>query len=731
LKNNFYPNAIKLACLYLIIIFNFTFAQEADKNLTDYVNPFIGTANGGNTFPGAVVPWGMISISPHNAPNSPSGYISGEKYFYGVGCTHLSGTGCPDFGSVIISAFSGEVTTDREKYKTTYEGEKASPGYYSLYLSQYKIKAEVTTAVRSGIIRFFFWNKNSVNISVDVGRNLSIVGGGCIRKISDHEIAGYNISGGFCGENNRQRTYFFISFNMPFNSGRIWINDKFIPVSSKSTVDTSIGYVMKFNPSPGKPLLAKIGISYVSMQNAKQNLETEIPSWDFEGIKEKAQKLWEENLSRIIVTGNENDKIKFYTALYHILIHPNIISDENGEYPLMGRNGIGKYKDRNRYSVFSLCDTYRTLNPFLTLVYPEKESEIIKTMLDMYKENGYLPKWELAGNETYLMVGDPAALVIADSYLKGIKDFDVNLAFKALLKPALLNKDENAPPVRAGYHQLVKYGYIPFEQDTTEDWWVWGPVSTTLEYCYADWAISQFAKGLGDENYYYLFYMRAHFYKNLFDSSDLFMRPKLKNGNWLTPFNSLASEGSGNWGGSGGPGFVEGNAWNYTWFVPYDISGLIRLFGGNKIFTDKLSEDFSNQYFSMNNEPDIAYPYLFTYVKGEESLTREIIPKIIDKDFSTGADGLPGNDDCGTISGWLVFSSLGFYPACIASNEYRIGVPLFDKAVIKLNRNYYQGDKIIIQKYRDDFKSPTFNKEKLNYYINHNELVKGGELIFK
>jgi predicted alpha-1,2-mannosidase len=418
--------------LIINIIFHslLVFSQEKTEKLIDYVNPFIGTTNGGNTFPGSVVPWGMISISPHNAPQSPSGYIAGEKYFYGFGTTHLSGTGCSDLGSIIISANSGNQMINPEEYKAPYKDEKASPGYYSLYLPQIKVKAEVTSAARSGLIKYESSENILLNVLIDAGRNLSIVGGGSVRRVSETEIEGYNISGGFCGEDNRQTTYFSIKFNMPSENSRIWLNDNFISDNFKSTVDTSIGCLMNFKVSPDNPLLIKIGISYVSIDNARENSESEIPGWDFNEVKEKAQMLWEEELSRIIVTGKEKDKIKFYTALYHMLIHPNIISDINGEYPLMGRNGIGKYNDRNRYSVFSLWDTYRTLHPLLTLIYPERQSEIIKTMLDMYKENGYLPKWELAGNETYMMVGDPAAPVIADSYLKGINDFDINLHSK-------------------------------------------------------------------------------------------------------------------------------------------------------------------------------------------------------------------------------------------------------------------------------------------------------------
>lgn len=708
--------------LLFLIIYTSVYSQS---RLTEYVNPFIGTSKGGNTYPGAVVPWGMVSVSPHNAPGSPSGYIHGQKYFYGFGYNHLSGTGCADLGSIILTMADTNTTLNPETYKTTYSNETAEPGYYSLFLDKFKMKAEVTSSARTGLTKFTSASVETINIILDAGRSLNLVGGGSIEIISNTEIEGSNISGGFCGEDNRQTLYFSAKFNKPFLSATISIGDSVITGKEYSLKDSSIGCFLKYKMTPGEQLLVKVGISYTSEDNARKNLETEIPGWDFGKVKNDADDLWEKNLSRIIVEGNnEPDKIKFYTSFYHMLIHPNIINDVDGEYPLMGRKGTGKYDNRNRYTVFSLWDTYRTLHPFLTLVFPERQSEIIKTMLDMYDENGYLPKWELAGNETYMMVGDPAVPVIADSYIKGIHDFDINKAMEAMLKPVLLKDGESAPPVRAGYHQLLKYHYIPFEQDTSDAWWVWGPVSTTLEYSFSDWSISQFAKKDGRQDIYKEFLKRSDYYKNLFDKSTLFMRPKRENGEWLTPFDSLVVEGSGDWAGSGGPGYVEGNAWNYTWFVPGDIKGLIKLFGGENNFSNKLLRAFKENHFTINNEPDISYPYLFTYIDGKENITAELVNSIMHNDFGTGADGLPGNDDCGAISGWFVFSAMGFYPVTPAENNYRLGIPLFNKVTINLNRNYYPGNRIVIEKKSvDPLKILLNGKEVKDYQINHSELV--------
>lgn len=718
--------------IYSTIILSQSSTQD-HIGLTSYVNTFIGTSNGGNTFPGAVVPWGMLSVSPHNSLSAPSGYIYGEKDFYGFGMVHLSGTGCAELGSILITMTEKENAIKPEDYKNIYSSEIASPGFYSAHLDSTGINVEATATERSGFLKFHSLNKSNKTLVIDIGRSLGIVGGGKIEIVSNDEVEGYNISGGFCGEENREIIYFVAKFSKEFKDHKIWLDKSVIDSNEAQIKDNSVGALFNYSLNENEELFVKVGISYTSIENARLNLEAEIPCWNFDKVKKEAQESWENKLEKITVEDNNKDNlIKFYTAFYHTLIHPNIISDVNGEYPLMGRTGIGKYVGRKRYSVFSLWDTYRTLHPFLTLVFPEVQSEIIKTMIDMYKESGYLPKWELAGNETYMMVGDPATIVIADSYIKGIKDFDVQDAFEAMLKPALLIQDEKAPPIRAGYHESMRYGYIPFEQDRNEDWWVWGPVSTTLEYCLSDFSISQMANALGKTDISNEFHIRSLNYKNLFDSVTQFIRPKLKNGKWMEPFDELATEGSGDWGGSGGRGYVEGNAWNYTWFAPHDITGLIQLFGGSKKFSDKLHQSFINGQFTINNEPDIAYPYLFNYIKGEEHNTVELVHKILNENFGIDNNGLPGNDDCGTISAWFIFSALGFYPDCPSQNYYTLSYPIFDKVTIKLNHDYFSGKEIIISKKSQQDKNKIhFNALKIdNYHISIRELAKGGILLF-
>ncbi len=710
---------------------------SAANDPTNEVNPFIGTANGGNTFPGAVRPWGMVSVSPHNAPGAPSGYLYGQEYFYGFGHVHLSGTGCAELGSVVLAFTRGALRFGPDDYRCRYADESASPGTYRVRLVEPRITAEVTATRRCGLTRISSPADGPVNIFLDVGRSLALLGGGEIKILSSTEAEGFAISGGFCGETNRERIYFHARISTPSDSSGLWIGNLQSTARSASVRDTAIGAWFRCPMAAHRPVVIAVGISYVSVQNARENLDREVGSRPFDDIRLEARAEWKEALSRIEVEGGSPaDRIKFTTALYHLLIHPNVISDVNGEYPLPGQSAAGRYKDRERYTVFSLWDTYRTLHPFLALVYPERQSEMVRTMIDIAGESGWLPKWELASNETHLMVGDPAVPVIAETYLAGITDFNVHAAYEAMKKAALTAGPESDPE-RPGYHDELRYHYIPFEQDTTAPWWVWGPVSTTLEYCYDDWMIAQMAGQLASSDEQAEFFRRSQYFRNLFDPATLFMRPRLKNGAWLIPFDPNATEGSGSWSGSGGPGFVEGNAWQYTWFVPHGVDTLIRLFGGNRPFAEKLAECFSAGKFTINNEPDIAYPYLFDYVKGEEYRTPALVRRIMANDFGVGAEGLPGNDDCGTISAWFVFSALGFYPACPGSGTYQLGLPLFDRAKISLNRKYYPGNEFTIE-FRSDtsnlggLQPPELNGNPLKEYsIRHQDVIQGGTLIFR
>jgi len=717
---------MRLSIALLFVFMSWCWSQ----NVVRHVNPFVGTA-GGNTFPGAVRPWGMTSVSPHTS-STPSGYTWNSPNFYGFGHVHLSGTGCADLGSVLLTAVRTQLPSDPGNYRCSPCDESASPGYYRVRLREPEILAEVTATVHCGFTRFHMEDSSDLFLLLNTGKSLALEGGGGVRIVSKTEVEGYNISGGFCGESNRQTVYFVARFNKPAVEQGIWKGRESVTGRSLDAENASLGAWLRFELDSVRTVLVKVGISYVSVSNARSNLDAEIPHWDFDRIHSEARAEWETALSRIQIDDMPDDRhVKFYTALYHSLIHPNIISDVNGDFPLMGRTGTGNSKKEERYSVFSLWDTYRTLHPLLTLMYPERASAMVRTMVEMYRESGWLPKWELAANETRMMVGDPAVPVIADTYLKGVRDFDIHLAFEALLKHAR-ESEKQSGPIRPGYHEQMRYGYIPSEQDTTEDWWVWGPASNTLEYCFADWAFSRLANELGKAKIVAEFLGRSMFYRNLFDTTLQFIRPKRKDGTWLTPFNPLATEGSGSWSGSGGPGYVEGNAWNYTWFVPHDVRGLAGLFGGEKQLVQKLRECFDKGLFTIGNEPDIAYPYLFSYFPKYRDLTAKYVQEIMAKSFGTGPNGLPGDDDAGAISAWYVFSALGFFPACPGSNEYRLGIPLFQKASLELNNKYYPGNGLVIEMKRSSRSARTsFSGKLLEGGIGHGELVSGGRLVFE
>lgn len=705
--------------------------QLCGKPKTGYVDPFIGTSGGGNTFPGAIVPWGMVSVSPCNDIKNPAGYSAKGGLLRGFGHVHLSGVGCPDLGNVLIMPTTGDVKVLLEEIQSPYKNEKAKPGYYAVELIRYNIKAEMSVTTRAGISRYFFpKRKGDANIFIDAGHSLSQGQGSYIKIISPTEVEGFSKSGGFCGSGrNAQTVYFYVKFSKPSESQGTFSDNEMH--TDSIFYGTRVGAYFRFSTRENEPVLVKVGISYVSTANAKLNLETEIPDFDFNKVKHNAEREWNEALERIEVTGGSfNEKRAFYTGLYHIMIHPNVINDVNGEYPLAEGAGIGNVykKGYTRYSVYSLWDTYRTVHPFLALVFPEKQLDMVKTMIEQSMERGFLPKWELAGYETYVMVGDPATIVIVDTYLKGITSFDITIAYHAISRSArgLWN------PLRPGLKAFLEYGYIPLDE---KEEWVWGPVSTTLEYCYADWAIAQLAKVLGKNEDAHEFYKRSMSYKNLFDSTTGFLRPKMKDGSWYSPFDPYLGEGDKSWPGSGGPGYCEGNAWQYTFFVPHDIPGLIELMGGEKQFLKKLQTTFDEGTFSIENEPDIAYPYLFNYVPHEEWRTQKTVRTVMEKYLLEPPLGIPGNDDTGTLSAWYVFSAMGFYPDLPASDFYQIGSPLFDKIVFVLNNTFYPGKKFVIETKKNSTKNIYIQSMVLNgkkytsYQLKHSDIVKGGKLV--
>ncbi len=688
-------------------------ASALKQPVSAYVDPFIGTAGEGNTFPGAVAPWGMVSVSPHNVlstpmsyledePIAPSGYLFGRPRIMGFGLTHLSGTGCPDLGAPVVMPTAGAIETAAAGYASEYQDEVASPGYFAVALNRHGIEVEATATQRAGLLRFHFPEHLGMgNVIIDVGENLSWAdAGGQVQVLSDTEVEGYAETGLFCFQSNQQRVYFSGRFNRSALETGTWSGDA---LSTDSRAAGRAGAWFRFqnqgraesatdaDPAGHGALELQVGISYVSADNARANLEAEVGDNSFEDIRGVTEAEWESQLSRIRIRGGEEAQRQiFYTALYHCLLHPNVFSDVNGEYPLRGRDTVDVAEGYTRHTVFSMWDTYRTLHPLLSLVYPDRQADMARSIAALTLENGRAPKWELAGYEANPMVGDPALPVIVDSYLKGFDDFAVDDVYQVLRAGAMDASGDD--PHRPGAESYQRLGYIPMEEAEQ----VWGPVSTTLEYAYADWALAGLAEALGRHDDARVLNARATGYRTLFHARTGLLRPKNADGTWYEPFDPNAIEGSRPYRRSGGPGYVEGTAWHYAFFAPHDIEELATLHGGGEAFVQRLWEVFDRGHFTLWNEPDMAYPYLFTQFSGNAWRAQEQVREAMHAHFHSGPQGLPGNDDAGTLSAWYVFSALGLYPAHPASGVYRLGLPLFEEARVKLHPEFYSGQDLVI-----------------------------------
>jgi predicted alpha-1,2-mannosidase len=732
----------------MLIINSWLFAQKP----VDYVNPFIGSTNYGTTNPGAIVPQGMASVVPFNVTGSEQNtfdkdnrwwstpYAWENKYLTGFSHVNLSGVGCPELGVILLMPTTGEIEADETKYGSLFSKQEAHPGYYTCQLDKYKIKTEATATQRTGSSRFTFPAGQS-NILINLGVGLTNETGASVKVVSPTEIEGYRMTGTFCYNNGTERPVYFVArFNKSAekfgvwkrypkmkaeaswesNSGKI----KYYKNYGQEMVGDSIGAWLSFNTKSNEQIEVKIGVSYVSIANARMNLEAEAGQQTFDQIKEKAFAAWDEALSRITVEGGTKEQKRiFYTALYHMQIHPNVLNDVNGQYPSMDGYEILEAKDGDRYTVFSLWDTYRNFHPLMALVYPEQQLNMVRSMIEMYKESGWLPKWELNSTETHVMEGDPSIPVIVDTYLRGLKDFDVQSAYKAMVKSATTEGKNNK--LRPDIDHYLKEGYVPIMKPFDNS------VSHALEYYVADWNLAQFAKALNKPEDHKRFLAQSLRYKSYFDKEYMMIRPKKEDGTFLTPFDPKQGE---NFAPS--PGFHEGTAWQYTFYVPHDIKGLMKLMGGKRKFTQKLQKVFDEDLYDVANEPDITYGYLFNYVKGEEWRTQKQIRTLIDQYYKDEPGGIPGNDDCGTLSAWVVYSMMGFYPTCPGDMDYAITSPTFDKVTIKLDKNYYPGEQLVIKANNQGTENVFIKGMKRDgksfkkYFISHDNLVKGGTLEF-
>ena len=766
----------------------------------DYVDPFIGTTNFSVCNPGAVLPQGMMSVVPFNVMGSDlnandkdsrwwsAPYEYHNKFFTGFAHVTLSGVGCPEMGSLLTMPTAGKLDVDYHHYGSEYQEEQASPGYYAVSLKKYGIRCEVTSTLRSSAERYTF-PKGEGHILLNVGDALSNEVGGMVRRVSSTEIEGFRLLGTFCY--NSQAVfpiYFVMRVNKaPKTSGywkkqppmtgpeAAWDADngkyKLYTRYGRELAGNEVGYFFSYDCLEGEQVEVQMGVSFVSIDNARENLNTEQPSFAFEQVKRNAREQWRECLNKVTVEGGtDRDKRMFYTALYHTQLHPNILNDVNGEYPKMeedaphsapegaineaplsapeGATNVfalssneapsgavggafpsgavggasGASSSSPRYTVFSLWDTYRNVSQLMTLLYPDKQLGMVRSMIDMYKEWGWMPKWELYGRETWTMEGDPSIPVIADTWLKGLRNFDIETAYEAFLKSATLPSKDNL--MRPDNDPYLERGYVPmgfYAADMSGD----NSVSHALEYYIADYALSQLASSLGKKADAKRFYNQSLGYRHYYSKEYGTLRPRQMDGSFLTPFDPKAGADFSN-----APGFHEGSAWNYTFYVPHDIPGLARLMGGRKKFVEKLQMVFDQGLYDPANEPDIAYPYLFNYFPGEEWRTQKIVSDLIGRHFSDQPDGIPGNDDCGTMSAWLIFSMMGIYPDCPGSPHYSITVPIFDRVTLHLDPRYYPNGDIVIEKTGSgSIKAITLQGKPFNRFrITHDQLVNGKTL---
>lgn len=704
------------------------------QNLTRWVNPFIGTGAvqsslSGNNYPGATVPLGMVQLSPdtREAPDwaQASGYDYNDSIIYGFSHTRLSGTGASDFIDILLFP----TISDKRKSTFTHQHEQARPGYYQVLLKDEKIQAELTASVHVGVHRYTCSDGDQLKLWLDLDHsankgswNRRIIQSQ-LRMVSPTVVEGYRIITGWA---KLRKIYFHLEFSQPVLSNQLYDGNRMYE-NTPVINGTELRGLFCFDKKWNKELICKVALSPVSIENARLNMATEVPGWDFEYIARAAETSWEKELRKIIIQGTDLQKKIFYTALYHTMVQPNTMSDVNGEYMASDYVTRSVAKGEVHYSTFSLWDTFRAAHPLYTLMHTHRIPDFVKSMMRQYDYYGYLPVWQLWGQDNYCMIGNHSIPVIVDAVLKGVAGVDEEKAYEAVFNSSIVSHP-NSP-----FEVWEKYGYMPENIQTQS-------VSITLEQAFDDWCVAQLAKRLGKEKDYNHFMKRSAFYRNLFNSKTGFFQPKNDKGEWIEPFDPYK------YGANGGYPFTEGNAWQYFWYVPQNIPDLISLTGGNKAFVAKLDTFFTVSYqsgalndnasgfvgqYAHGNEPSHHVAYLYACA-GEPWKTQKYVAYIMNELYNDSSSGYAGNDDCGEMSAWYVFGALGFYPVNPVSGEYVIGTPMLEEAVIQL-----PGRKTFTVKAprKEDNEvyicSMKLNGEKYTKnYITHQDIMKGGILEF-
>lgn len=719
-----------IKCITVIALFMHIFSCTARIPVTDYVDPFIGTDGTGHTFPGATLPFGMVQLSPDTRDQgweNCSGYHSSNPTILGFSHTHLSGTGAIDYGDILVMPMSGnyhllpgDELEPENGYRSAFDHatEIAEPGYYAVTLKDNDIRAEMTVSQRVGLHRYTFQDGESPYILFDLYHGLGDkVVESAIEIINDEEIAGMRRSTGWAKD---QYIYFYARFSRPFTHSLLFKDEQKSP-EIKSLSGQNIKGIFEFEHSPD-PILVKIGISAVDRAGAFKNLLEESYGWDFDYVRLKALQAWEKELSAVeIKGGSKKEKINFYTALYHFFIAPNLFHDVDGRYRGADLNVHTLPKGESNYTVFSLWDTFRATHPLFTLLKPALAEELVRTLIKKAEEGDLMPVWELAGNETGTMIGYHSIPVIADAYMKGLRNFDHKSALQHMIKSSMQD--------HLGLDAYKTKGYISLESENES-------VSKTLEYAYDDWCIAVMAEKMGKKDIAESYFRRSQNYMNLFDKETGFFRGK-KLGNWVEPFDPREVNSI----------YTEANAWQYLFFVPHDLNGLVELMGGEAAFSAKLDSLFSTTsnmtgrtqlditgmigQYAHGNEPSHHFAYLYNFV-GQAYKTQDRVRQIIDTLYNKSRNGLCGNEDCGQMSAWYVFSAMGFYPVVPGKDFYVLGSPIFDEVTIHLEN----GKTFIIETKNNAKENKYVESLRLNdtdypkTFISHQDLTIGGKLTF-
>ena len=725
-------------------------ACTANTNVEDYsahVNPFIGTGGHGHTFPGAVVPHGMIQPSPDtriDGWDACSGYYYNDSTINGFSHTHVSGTGCCDYGDVLLMPTVGKQTyqtTDSQSQQLPYasafshENESAEPGYYSVFLNRYQVKAELSASKRGAIHRYTFPASKESGFIIDLDYSLQRQTNSEmeIKVLSDTEICGHKKTTYWAFD---QYINFYAKFSKPFtytliNDSVTMDNGKRLPICKA---------LLQFETKKDEQVLVKVGVSAVDVKGAQNNVLSEIADWDFDKVRQHARNEWNRYLSKIdVTTTNQEDKTIFYSALYHTGISPNLFTDADGRYLGMDLKVHQGDVKQPIYTTFSLWDTFRALHPLMTIIDPDLNTQFIQSLLKKHQEGGIFPMWDLASNYTGTMIGYHAVPVIVDAYTKGYRDFDIQEAYKACLRTAEYDTTGIKCPALVLPHLMPKakyyknsIGYIPCDRENES-------VAKALEYAYNDWCISVFAESMTDFDNKDKYARFAKAYEFYFDKETRFMRGLNSKGEWRTPFNPRASTHRND-------DYCEGTAWQWTWFVPHDVEGLVNLMGGENAFASKLdslftadsslegettSSDISGLIgqYAHGNEPSHHVTHLYNYVN-RPWRTQELVDSVFQSQYANRPDGLAGNEDCGQMSAWYILNSMGFYQVCPGKPVYSIGRPVFDQAVVNLTN----GKKFTVMVKNNSKKNKYIESMLLNGqtlhtpFFSHQDIVDGGTL---